>query len=368
MSTSATFYKIPLSTSDRFVEEAQALGDTNLCAHEIDTPFFRAKPTHKGNVYYEKFGGIPFDITGRSDQYGYAFASLIHLFLPGVYVNPYRSLRRKLSEVQPAWNTLDILTNASVTAHPELERLTRQRKQQQTSATLSANSFKPLYSRWKPRSLRIWKRRISRAQFYSGPGPAEAGRSKFSNVDCNLHAPPERCVSGPPRLLAVWAGWGYPLVAVPHLSPHLSPGIIAGAVGGALAHSCAPVSPCAPQISAPLVRPFIESWTLPEKRQRDGSRTVLVFDRPVAPGVVESQEAMLLEAASIRLRRDGQSATSSAAQSRLDMHQAGHGEVDVVQQLCEMAERVALVEAQIHVNRLSELAEPPPGYTLGLGL
>ncbi|KAJ6605033.1 hypothetical protein B0H10DRAFT_2229244 [Mycena sp. CBHHK59/15] len=43
-----------------FVEEAEALGDTSLAAHEIDRTFFRAEPGYKGNIYYEKSDGTPF--------------------------------------------------------------------------------------------------------------------------------------------------------------------------------------------------------------------------------------------------------------------------------------------------------------------
>lgn len=45
---------------DRVVEEGQALGDTNLGAHEIDVTFRRAKPTSRGNIYYDKLDGTPF--------------------------------------------------------------------------------------------------------------------------------------------------------------------------------------------------------------------------------------------------------------------------------------------------------------------
>ncbi|KAJ7501305.1 hypothetical protein B0H11DRAFT_2224657 [Mycena galericulata] len=45
---------------DGFVEEAEALGDTSLAAHEIDRTFFRTEPDYKGNIYYEKSDGTPF--------------------------------------------------------------------------------------------------------------------------------------------------------------------------------------------------------------------------------------------------------------------------------------------------------------------
>ncbi|KAJ7513266.1 hypothetical protein B0H11DRAFT_20181 [Mycena galericulata] len=45
---------------DGFVEEAEALGDTSLAAHEFDRTFFRAEPDYKGNIYYEKSDGTPF--------------------------------------------------------------------------------------------------------------------------------------------------------------------------------------------------------------------------------------------------------------------------------------------------------------------
>ncbi|KAJ7710806.1 hypothetical protein B0H17DRAFT_1190495 [Mycena rosella] len=44
---------------DGFVEEAEALGDTCLAAHEIDRTFFRTEPDYKGNIYYEKSDGTP---------------------------------------------------------------------------------------------------------------------------------------------------------------------------------------------------------------------------------------------------------------------------------------------------------------------
>ncbi|KAJ7036465.1 hypothetical protein C8F04DRAFT_1181470 [Mycena alexandri] len=45
---------------DRIVEEAQAMGETYLSAHEIDVSFFRATPNAKGNIYYQKADGTPF--------------------------------------------------------------------------------------------------------------------------------------------------------------------------------------------------------------------------------------------------------------------------------------------------------------------
>ncbi|KAJ6622199.1 hypothetical protein B0H10DRAFT_2214559 [Mycena sp. CBHHK59/15] len=45
---------------DGIFDDAQALGDTNLCAHEFDTTFFRAKPDFSGNIYYENPGGTSF--------------------------------------------------------------------------------------------------------------------------------------------------------------------------------------------------------------------------------------------------------------------------------------------------------------------
>ncbi|KAJ7447025.1 hypothetical protein FB451DRAFT_1412084 [Mycena latifolia] len=45
---------------DGIVDEAKALGDTNLCAHELDATFIRAKPDFSGNIYYENFDGTPF--------------------------------------------------------------------------------------------------------------------------------------------------------------------------------------------------------------------------------------------------------------------------------------------------------------------
>ncbi|KAJ6579456.1 hypothetical protein B0H10DRAFT_2198681 [Mycena sp. CBHHK59/15] len=48
---------------DTVVEEAQAMGDTNLGAHEINSTFFPAKPDQKGNIYYQKADGTPFVAT-----------------------------------------------------------------------------------------------------------------------------------------------------------------------------------------------------------------------------------------------------------------------------------------------------------------
>ncbi|KAJ6612936.1 hypothetical protein B0H10DRAFT_2277579 [Mycena sp. CBHHK59/15] len=45
---------------DVLAEEAQALGDSNLGAHEIDSTFFRASPDPKGNIFYRKSDGTPF--------------------------------------------------------------------------------------------------------------------------------------------------------------------------------------------------------------------------------------------------------------------------------------------------------------------
>ncbi|KAJ6620214.1 hypothetical protein B0H10DRAFT_2360976 [Mycena sp. CBHHK59/15] len=45
---------------DTFIEEGQALADTNLGAHEINHTFFPAQPDSKGNIHYEKIDGTPF--------------------------------------------------------------------------------------------------------------------------------------------------------------------------------------------------------------------------------------------------------------------------------------------------------------------
>ncbi|KAJ7092166.1 hypothetical protein C8R44DRAFT_990312 [Mycena epipterygia] len=47
---------------DTFVEEAQALGDTNLGTHEINRTFLPTPPD-KGNIYYENIDGAPFVAT-----------------------------------------------------------------------------------------------------------------------------------------------------------------------------------------------------------------------------------------------------------------------------------------------------------------
>ncbi|KAJ7120760.1 hypothetical protein C8R43DRAFT_79896 [Mycena crocata] len=48
------------SLYDGWVEEARALGESNLGAHEIDSTFFRADPDPKGNIFYRKADGTPF--------------------------------------------------------------------------------------------------------------------------------------------------------------------------------------------------------------------------------------------------------------------------------------------------------------------
>ncbi|KAJ7311671.1 hypothetical protein DFH08DRAFT_973764 [Mycena albidolilacea] len=48
------------SMYDTFVEEGQALGDTNLGAHELNRTFFPSQPDTKGNIYYEKPDGTRF--------------------------------------------------------------------------------------------------------------------------------------------------------------------------------------------------------------------------------------------------------------------------------------------------------------------
>ncbi|KAJ7838946.1 hypothetical protein B0H14DRAFT_3869894 [Mycena olivaceomarginata] len=45
---------------DRFLEEAQAMGDAILSAHEIDVSFFRDKPNARGNIHYHTSQGTPF--------------------------------------------------------------------------------------------------------------------------------------------------------------------------------------------------------------------------------------------------------------------------------------------------------------------
>ncbi|KAJ7790967.1 hypothetical protein B0H14DRAFT_3568348 [Mycena olivaceomarginata] len=51
--TGKTFYA-------RIVEEAQAMGETYLPAHDIDVSFFRTDPNAKGNINYQKADGTPF--------------------------------------------------------------------------------------------------------------------------------------------------------------------------------------------------------------------------------------------------------------------------------------------------------------------
>ncbi|KAJ7894684.1 hypothetical protein B0H14DRAFT_3426713 [Mycena olivaceomarginata] len=48
---------------DFWAEEARALGDSNLGAHEIDSTFFRASPDPKGNIFYQKSDGTLFVAT-----------------------------------------------------------------------------------------------------------------------------------------------------------------------------------------------------------------------------------------------------------------------------------------------------------------
>ncbi|KAJ6565837.1 hypothetical protein DFH09DRAFT_462390 [Mycena vulgaris] len=151
-----------------------------------------------------------------------------------------------------------------------------------------------------------------------------------------------------------------------------SPGIIAGAVLGALALLATALSAylCVTRRTRrgarrPLDSPRVESQMLPEIQQQAGTpaMTVLALDRPVASGVVESQEAMMFKIQG--LRSGVLSARESPTQSQVDVHQRGPGQVDMAQQLREMAERMAFVEAHIRVTGVPESAEPPPGYTLG---
>ncbi|KAJ7795457.1 hypothetical protein B0H14DRAFT_3888221 [Mycena olivaceomarginata] len=52
--------KLEKTMYDRFLEEAQAMGDAILSAHEIDVSFFRDKPNARGNIYYHTSEGTPF--------------------------------------------------------------------------------------------------------------------------------------------------------------------------------------------------------------------------------------------------------------------------------------------------------------------
>jgi hypothetical protein len=45
---------------DLFIDEAQALGDSNLAAHKIDVTFLRSNPDQKGNIFYQKPDNTPF--------------------------------------------------------------------------------------------------------------------------------------------------------------------------------------------------------------------------------------------------------------------------------------------------------------------
>ncbi|KAF7355816.1 ATP-dependent DNA helicase [Mycena venus] len=45
---------------DRFLEEAQAMGNAILSVHEIDVSFFRDMPNSRGNIYYHTSEGTPF--------------------------------------------------------------------------------------------------------------------------------------------------------------------------------------------------------------------------------------------------------------------------------------------------------------------
>ncbi|KAJ6560590.1 hypothetical protein DFH09DRAFT_1083458 [Mycena vulgaris] len=116
-----------------------------------------------------------------------------------------------------------------------------------------------------------------------------------------------------------------------------SPGIIAGAIVGALALIAAAFTACLCVSRRRFQHlhdsPQIEARTLPVPPLQAGDATTMALDRPVALGVVESQEAMLLKAAGL-LRR-------------------------MAQQLRKITERVALMEVQIRMN------DPPPGYTQG---
>ncbi|KAJ6565834.1 hypothetical protein DFH09DRAFT_1472561 [Mycena vulgaris] len=119
-----------------------------------------------------------------------------------------------------------------------------------------------------------------------------------------------------------------------------SPGVIAGAVVGALV----------------LIATALIAYLCRSSNRPGPAVTVMALDRPVAPGVVESQGAMMSNIEG--LRRDMQSARGPPAQSRVDV-QTARGQVDMEQQLHEMAERMAQMEAQMQTY------EAPPGYTLG---
>ncbi|KAJ7920967.1 hypothetical protein B0H13DRAFT_2318870 [Mycena leptocephala] len=53
----ATNSKTGKTLYDGFVEEVEALGDTDLGAHEIDVTSFPAAPDWRGNVYFAKADG-----------------------------------------------------------------------------------------------------------------------------------------------------------------------------------------------------------------------------------------------------------------------------------------------------------------------
>ncbi|KAJ7472657.1 hypothetical protein FB451DRAFT_1558836 [Mycena latifolia] len=121
-------------------------------------------------------------------------------------------------------------------------------------------------------------------------------------------------------------------------------------------------------------------------------QTVLAFDRPIAPGVVESQEAMLDKLA--RMREPMRVLDRERSEAAVDTHDEARGEeearllvtsapdpgrvadapaqpgasssgdraADLEQQLQVMAERLALMEAHMQTHGLSEDSERPPDY------
>ncbi|KAJ6536327.1 hypothetical protein B0H19DRAFT_1318020 [Mycena capillaripes] len=145
---------------------------------------------------------------------------------------------------------------------------------------------------------------------------------------------------------------------------HVSPGIIAGAVMGGIALIAAAITAFACiRIRRRLRRrrdgerlpdgPLLKNWQ-PETGEIPQARmpTVLALDRLVSPGVMESQEAMLLKAA--RLRRDIRSAGTSN-------EQMGHAEL--TEQLREVTERLAVMEERARTHGLPEHDDFPPNYT-----
>ncbi|KAJ6514772.1 hypothetical protein DFH09DRAFT_1288024 [Mycena vulgaris] len=161
----------------------------------------------------------------------------------------------------------------------------------------------------------------------------------------------------------------------------------------------APIIADIPPIS-PGARPAAAVMPAAVTLSLDRGKTVLVWDRPIAPSVVESQEEMLEKLARMHesMRMLEREASDAAVHTRDELQDGGEEVVhlldesasdpaseahvqapsqpvaslsgdrgntpDIAQQLRAMAERLALMEAHLQTHGFS--AERPPDYTVGL--